>query len=156
MQVQTAGAVLAGPLHRVAAAIGGQSFRAPVGPTGKTSGKTDGGESCEDHHVQQQAIGRALQGDQVPHCGLVDGWNRRAQTEAPYTGPVKAVQKSVSGYAARRRGWRSAGPSTAMAVSPGGLSSNEEEGAEPRLAGELSVSEEEAVPLSRRAMENKR
>lgn len=78
------------------------------------------------------------------------GIREASRTEAPYTGPGKDVQKLVSGYAVRRRGRMSAGTSAAMAFMPGGLSS--EEGSGPRSAGELFVSEEDAVPLSRSAM----
>lgn len=50
-----------------------------------------------------------------------------------------------------------AGPVAVMAVTPGGLSSSEEEETGLRSVGELSVSEEEADPLPRRvsAMENR-
>lgn len=69
-------------------------------------------------------------------------------TEVPYTGPGKAVQKSVKGYAAQRQGRRSSAPVATRAVSPGGLLSEEEEGPELRSPGALSGSEEEADPLS--------
>lgn len=63
-------------------------------------------------------------------------------TEELCTGPGKAVQKSSKGYAAEAR----PDVSSSRAVSPGGLSSEEEVKLELRSPGEQSGSEEEAGP----------
>ena len=79
------------------------------------------------------------------------------RAEVPSTGPGKAVQKSVGGYATRRRDRMAADPAAAVAVMPCRPGLDEEMSDGPLSVGELVESEEEEPPPRRvAAVESRR